>query len=207
MAMPAGHLQSQMTYGAPQQGGMWYPHPYMMVGMPPYMFGGQPMVPDTPAPDPMLSQAPQPAPAVPLPYMETRAPQGAPVEPMHSTERERCTELRTRHRRDPSIEQLRDTAARSCPAPSHSSSQDEEIDHLCKEVKRLQRDRLSIQHEADCVRLKRDHLRERLDLAEEQLSSRCPQHREEPRVGYHPYPRPFARSSRDPSPPSLTTSD
>jgi hypothetical protein len=103
MAMPAGHPHLQMTYGPPQQGGMWYPHPYMMAGMPPYVFGGQPLVPDVPGPDPVPSQAPQLAPAAPLPYMETRAPRGAPVKPMHSTEGERRTEPRTRHRRDPSI--------------------------------------------------------------------------------------------------------
>jgi hypothetical protein len=146
-------------------------------------------------------------PAAPLPYTETRVPRGAAVKPMCSTERERHTEPRTRHCRDPSIEQLRDTAARSCPAPPHLSSQDEEIDHLRKEVERLQQDWLSIQHKADRIRLKCDHLQEHLDLAEEQLSSRRPQRREEPQAGYHPYPRPFARSSRDPSPPSLTTPD
>ena len=32
--VPLGHLYPQMTYRAPQQGGMWYPHPYMMVGDP-----------------------------------------------------------------------------------------------------------------------------------------------------------------------------
>jgi hypothetical protein len=103
MAMPADHLQSRMTYGVPQQGGMWYSHPYMMVGMPPYVFGGQPMIPNAPAPNCVPSQVPQLAPAASLPYTETRVPWGAPVKPMRSTEGERCTEPHTRHRRDPSI--------------------------------------------------------------------------------------------------------
>jgi hypothetical protein len=111
----------------------------------------EPMVPNAPAPDPVPSQAPQLAPAAPLPYTETRAPRGAPVEPMDLTKGERHTEPRTQHCRDPSIERLRDTAACSRPALSHSSSQDEEIDCLREEVKRLRQDRLSIQHEANRV--------------------------------------------------------
>jgi hypothetical protein len=56
------------------------------------------------------------------------------VKPVHSTEGERHNEQHTCHHRDPSIKQLRDTAVHSRPMPPHPSLQDDEIDHLCKEV-------------------------------------------------------------------------
>ena len=171
MNMPLGHLHAQMTYGGPQQR---YPHPFMMAGVPPYTFGGPSMAPNAPTPESLPTQTPQVPPAAPLPYTETRVPQGTPVEPLHLTEGERHSEQCMRQPRDPSIERLRETATCSCPTPAHPSSQDEEVDDLCAEVDRLQRDRLSLQHNVDRIRLERDQIRECLELVEEQLSSRRP---------------------------------
>jgi len=162
------------------------------------------MAPDAPTPELMPTQAPRAPPTAPLPYTETRAPRGAPVEPVRSTEGERRSEQRSRQPRHPSIEQLRETATRSRPTPARPSSRDEEIEDLRAVVDGLRRDKLSLQHDVDRVRLERNQLRERLELAEEQLNPRRSHRREEPRTGYHPYPRPPTRSPQDPSPSGST---
>ena len=100
MNMPPGHSHAQMTYGGPQQ---WYPHPFMMVGVPPYMFGGPPMAPVAPTPESLPTQTPWVPPAAPLSYTETRVLQGTPVKPLRSTEGERHSEQCMCQPRDPSI--------------------------------------------------------------------------------------------------------
>ena len=84
---------------------------------------------------------------------------------------------------------MRETATRSRPTPACPSSRDEEIEDLHAEVDGLLQDRLSLQHDIDRVRLEHNQLRERLELVEEQLNPRRSYCREEPRTGYHPYPR------------------